>query len=477
MSRWTMPALLLTAVIAGCSSTQTGPAPITTSDLEARQLYETGSTQFDRFHHDEAAESFRAATARDPDFAMAWLRLAFVTGTAEGYEECMGRAKAAAVEVTEAERQMIEAADAEHRGRLEEAREIRIELVRRYPEDARLRFELGLSYLSTDPGQATAHLEKAVELNPRLDVAWNMLGYVYSTNYRPNAAVRAHQRYVDLLPDEPNARDSLAETLMKAGRFKESIEEYQRALELDPSFLRSRLGIGHNLVLLGRFDDAKKAYQLAFRSAETPRDRYQAVDWLVVLGVYAGDSASALSASEIALSLAAELGAVEAAWAGHNTARILLLAGRPEDAERAGRDALAGLPKEASESSRQDLAQAMLRLEAEARLARGDVAGARTAVEEVRKRVETSRNAWQQQLLAFTEGYLALKKGDALSAEEVLLKASQTDPRVLFHLAEARAAMGGEAEAKALYRRVTEWNAPSLSHALVLERAKQRLAE
>ena len=66
----------------------------------------------------------------------------------------MGQAKAAADSVTEAERLMIDAAEAEHRGQLAEAREIRSELARRYPEDARLRYELGLSYWSTDPAAA-----------------------------------------------------------------------------------------------------------------------------------------------------------------------------------------------------------------------------------------------------------------------------------------------------------------------------------
>ena len=37
--------------------------------------------------------------------------------------------------------------------------------------------------------------------------------------------------------------------------------------------------------------------------------------------------------------------------------------------------------------------------------------------------------------------------------------------------------MGREDEAMALYRRVAEWNSPSLSHALVCERAKRRIAE
>ena len=67
------------------------------------------------------------------------------------------------------------------------------------------------------------------------------------------------------------------------------------------------------------------------------------------------------------------------------------------------------------------------------------------------------------------------RKGDAPAAVAFLEKASKNDPRVAFHLAEALRGAGRTAEADALYRKVVRWNAPSLGHALVFRRAKERI--
>ncbi|MHC4471905.1 MAG: tetratricopeptide repeat protein, partial [Planctomycetota bacterium] len=443
----------------------------------ALKLFETGRTQADRFHHAEAAASFQAATALDPEFAMAWLQYAFVAGSTEGVEKGMTKAKAAREKVTEAERLMIDAADAEHRGRMKEAQRIRHELARQFPQDARTRYLLGMSYWMTENETGVGHMEKAVQLDPELDVAWNMLGYAYSSLGRHAEAVKAHRRYVELLYEEQNAHDSLAETLMKAGSFEKSIAEYEKALELDPTFVWSRMGIGHNLVFLERQVEAGQAYERALTEATSARDKHQAADWLVVLGVYSGDPLQALAAADRAVELARDLGEVEVAWAIRNRARIELLAGKPKEAEATARRAVEALPEGASASARDDLVQAVLRLQVEARIAMKDLEGARSVLEQVRQMTEASKNSWQIQLYHFTEGFLRLAEGNASAASAALAKASQTDPRVLFHLGEARAAQKKQVTANRLFRRVEKWNAPSLSHALVLAGAKKRLAE
>jgi tetratricopeptide (TPR) repeat protein len=454
-----------------------GPVPVTTKDPAARELFEAGRIKADRFRQAEAAKDFRSAVDKDPDFALAWLQLAYVSGSAREFEEALARAVAAKSEVSEVERLMIDAAVSERGGRVDESQKLWAEVVRRYPDDPRAHYQLGLAYWLDRDDAAVGQMEKAVELYPGLDAAWNMLGYVYSALDRHDEAVRAHRRYVELLPDEPNAHDSLAEILMKAGNFEESISEYERALALDPSFIWSRMGIGHNQIFLEEYGEAHKTYETALYDAKGLYQSYQAADWLVVLGVYADDAEAALDATDKAVEIATKRGQVERAWALRGRARVLLFGGKAEEAEAVAKAALAGLPDNASDTARSDLEQAVLRLEVEARVARKDMAGARKLLEELRGKAGASESAWQQQLFKFAEGFVSLAEGKAEEADAAFSASSTMDPRVIFFLAEAKRAQKKRAEANRLYRQVVDWYSPSMSHALVLEKAKARLYE
>ena len=55
-------------------------------------------------------------------------------------------------------------------------------------------------------------------------------------------ALVVFKRYVQVVPSDPNAHDSLAEGLLTAGRVEEGLAEYQKALALDPWFASSYLG-------------------------------------------------------------------------------------------------------------------------------------------------------------------------------------------------------------------------------------------
>jgi len=474
MVRWTI--LAFTILLAACaSSPDPRLMPVTARDPEALRRYREGVRKADRFHHEEALKDFRAAVDRDPDFALAWLRMSWVAGNQEASNEHLERAAALMYKVTEAERLHIRATRAERAGRVEEALDLRRRILERYPRDPRAHYRLGMTFWMTDSAAGIPHMEKAVRLDPDLDVAWNMLGYLYAEQGRLEEAARAHRRYVKLLPNEPNAHDSYAETLLKAGRFEQSIAQYERALEFDPSFTWSRLGIGHNLVFLGRYDEAKAAYARALEKADSPQDRYQAASWLVTWAVYANREAAALEAADRAHALAKELGTVEAANALRNRARVLHFTGDSEAAVDQADAALAALPADAPEPARRDLAHSVLRLKVEVAADAGDLETARGRLEALRNLTSERGAVWHDQLLQFAEGYVRLKEGDAPAAVAFFEKSARTDPRVVFFLAEALRAAGRSGEASDLYREVVHWNAPGLGHALVLDRAKERL--
>jgi len=175
--------------------------------------------------------------------------------------------------------------------------------------------------------------------------------------------------------------------------------------------------------------------------------------------------------------IAKRRGEVEAAWALRQRARILLYAGKAEEAEATAKAALAAVPDNASDTARADLEQAALRLEVEARVARKDMGAAAKLLEELRTKAGASQSAWQSQLFRFTEGFVRLAEGKPEEADQAFSDSSRMDPRVVFFLAEAKRAQKKRADANRLYRQVVDWYSPSLSHALVLAKAKARLAE
>ncbi len=95
------------------------PHPITTSSAEAQHLFELGLSQAWGFNHVEAARTFRAATAADPDCAMCWWGVALVLGPNINAPldptyhpeilDALERARAASASATEAERAYIAA--------------------------------------------------------------------------------------------------------------------------------------------------------------------------------------------------------------------------------------------------------------------------------------------------------------------------------------------------------------------------------
>ena len=80
-------------------------------------------------------------------------------------------------------------------------------------------------------------------------------------------------RYVALLPKEPNPQDSYGELLRMAGNFEGSLVHYRAALKIDPDFVTSQLGLGDTYALMGNQEQARVEYDKAIRFAHNEADR------------------------------------------------------------------------------------------------------------------------------------------------------------------------------------------------------------
>ena len=71
-----------------------------------------------------------------------------------------------------------------------------------------------------------------------------MLGVCFLGLGRYDEAIAAHQRYVQLAPNEPNAHDSLGMSFQQSGRYDRAVAEYNAALSLDPEFEPAIIHLG-----------------------------------------------------------------------------------------------------------------------------------------------------------------------------------------------------------------------------------------
>ncbi len=71
-------------------------------------------------------------------------------------------------------------------------------------------------------------------------------------------AEKAFQKYIKLIPDDPNPYDSYAELLLKEGKYNESIKQYEKALSIDPHFVASYFGMASDYNYLGKNKTARE---------------------------------------------------------------------------------------------------------------------------------------------------------------------------------------------------------------------------
>jgi tetratricopeptide (TPR) repeat protein len=148
------------------------------------------------------------------------------------------------------------------------------DMLEMYPRDKHLLYLAG-NWLMLEDGneQAQRIMEKALSIDKNFPAALNDLAYLYARNRQFDKAFTAMDRYVALLPKEPNPQDSYGELKRMAGDFQSSLVHYRAALKIDPDFDTSQVGLGDTYALMGNQDQARIEYDKAIRFSHTEADR------------------------------------------------------------------------------------------------------------------------------------------------------------------------------------------------------------
>jgi tetratricopeptide (TPR) repeat protein len=148
------------------------------------------------------------------------------------------------------------------------------DMLEMFPKDKHL-FYLSGNWLLLENGdeQSLRIMQKALALDKNFPPALNDIAYVEARDWQFAKAFAAMDRYVALLPNEPNPNDSYGELLRMAGNFEGSLQHYRAALKIDPDFVTSQLGLGDTYALMGNQEQARIEYDKAIQFAHNEADR------------------------------------------------------------------------------------------------------------------------------------------------------------------------------------------------------------
>jgi len=251
-----------------------GFMPVTASSAKARALHEKGMEDYENLYLERCNDEWRAAVKEDPGIAVAWAWIAFNSRNPAEVSAARDKAKSLIPQVTPGEKLMIQWIANVQEGNYITGISAMNDMLAMFPKDKHLLYLAG-NWLMGENGddQALKMLERALALDKNYPAALNDAAYVYARNRQFSKAFATMDRYVVVLPKEPNPHDSYGELLRMAGHFDDSLKHYRMALKVDPNFTSSQVGIADTYALMGNQAQARVEYDEAIARAHNDADR------------------------------------------------------------------------------------------------------------------------------------------------------------------------------------------------------------
>ncbi len=248
--------------------------PVTTPSPKARELYQKGVTDYENLYLERCNQDWRQAVKEDPNLAIAWAWIAFNSGNPQEVSDARAKAKALAPKTTPGEQLMVAWIWKVQEGDFLGGITAMNDMLEMYPHDKHLLYQAG-NWLMLEDGneQAQRIMEKALALDKNFPAALNDLAYLQARKREFAKAFADMDRYVVLLPKEPNPQDSYGELLRMAGNFAAALTHYRAALAIDPDFVSSQVGLADTYALMGNQEQARVEYDKAIRFAHNEADR------------------------------------------------------------------------------------------------------------------------------------------------------------------------------------------------------------
>lgn len=201
-----------------------------------------------------------------PGFAKALtfrVELLFAQGDDKQGLELIDKGRTAYPQSTEFDR--LHARWLNSQGHEAQARKVLEQALAEHPDDPELLYIYGqtLQYLDLQE-KALQAMERVIKLNPDHPEALNFIGYMLADDGRDLDRARVLiERALQLDPESPYIRDSMAWVLYRQGEYEKAFEYVRAALEAMGDDVTLWTHYGDIAAALGRADEARKAYRRA----------------------------------------------------------------------------------------------------------------------------------------------------------------------------------------------------------------------
>ena len=239
---------------------------VTTSSPEAYRAYLEGIELMNKIYWPEAAAAFSRAIELDKNFAMAYYYLSraqMSSGDLEASIKSLQKAVELSDNTTERERLQILSANYLRQNNFSKAIETNEKLIELYPHEMSSYVQLGYTIydrMLLEPNKAIEIIKRGINIEPSAKTLWNLLAYSYTWANRRQDAINAVNKYVNLVPAEPNPYDTKGDIYAWFMEFDSSAASYKAALRLRSDF-GSASKLGSYMVLGQRYEEASKYFQ------------------------------------------------------------------------------------------------------------------------------------------------------------------------------------------------------------------------
>ncbi len=211
-----------------------------TSNLEAYRHYELGIDYARRFLSNEAIHEFEESVRLDPQFALAYMRLAdqySILGDQRRSNEAAIKVGQMQSRLPRYEQLSLLVIKADRSRDLEAIVSALRAVVSEFPRASGDRASLGaiLSILGR-PDEGIEVLHQGLALEPKNEDLLNLMAYTYADAGNFSGALSGNDLYLTVRPGDPNPLDTRGDVLYEAGRNDEAAASYRKAVELKPDF-------------------------------------------------------------------------------------------------------------------------------------------------------------------------------------------------------------------------------------------------
>jgi serine/threonine protein kinase/Tfp pilus assembly protein PilF len=288
-------------------------AEVTTSSMEAYECFLDGRNAYERLYNDDARQALEKAVAIDPDFAVAYLYLAWIYGRlreTRRRNEAFTKAKELSGRASKKERMYIEASYADTMEQnLDKRFRILRQMAKEFPLEKRVHHLLASHYRVRKLFyQAIEEYNRVLELDPEYGWAMNELAYMYTDVEDYQKAYEYFRKYGALYPGDANPIDSLGELYFRMGKIDKTISQYKAALGVRPDFYYAYWELAYVYALLEDYPETMKWIAQFIDRAPSIGTKAEGHQWKGFYLFWQGRLNDALAQAGVLDELAAEAG-------------------------------------------------------------------------------------------------------------------------------------------------------------------------